>query len=463
MARSFIRAAAATGATAYALRRWHNRRANRAQSHHHQSESMEDYRRATHRILILGAGFGGIATALELDRLLPQADGVSVLVVDRDSGMLVTPLLWTVADGRSDPNDVVVPVRGLQRGRRFHLLHAAIERIDLDRREVITTAGVRPYDSLVIALGSVTSIPALPGLREHAHVFHTPADALQLRNHVIEALERAHQTDDPASRQAWLTFVVGGGGDTGIELAATIHDYIWSGLLRRYPWLTDSAVRIVVVGRAGRLVPMSDERTSAIVRRVLEASGIEVWTGVSIEAVTEHAVITSSGEIPARTIFWAAGIAAPPVVRELAVEHAGNGAIIVDDHLCISSHPDVFVIGDAAWAFDAITRAPVPPTGQAAQHQGKYVARAIAARLAGRDAPVFRYKPFGHLALLGHRTGVAEIGPLVFTGWPAWLVWHGTYLLRMPSWRNRIRLVIDWTLSGLTGRASVQLPLDPHP
>ncbi len=466
MVRSFIPAAAATIGVAYALRRWQIDRASDSDatlSLHHPSESAEDYRRATHRVLILGAGFGGIATALELDRQLEPSAGASVLVVDRDSGMLVTPLLWTVADGRSDPNDIVVPVRGLQRGRRFHLLHAAIEQIDLERREVVTSAGVRPYDTLVIALGSVTSIPALPGLREHAHVFHTPADALNLRNHVIEALERARQTDDPAERQEWLTFVIGGGGDTGIELAATIHDYIWSGLLAEYPWLAASDVRIVVVGRANRLVPMSDERTSAVVQRVLEASNIEVRTGVSIDAVTERAVVTSTGEIPARTIFWAAGIAAPPVVRELPVEHARNGAVLVDGSLRVPDHPEVFVIGDAAWAFDAVSGAPVPPTGQAAQHQGKYVARAIAARLAGRETPVFRYKPLGHLALLGHRTGVAEIGPLVLTGWPAWLVWHATYLLRMPSWRNRIRLVTDWVLSGLTGRATVQLPLDSHP
>lgn len=315
---------------------------------YHQSETAEEYGQAKHRILILGAGFGGIATAVELERQLAPADGVSVLVVNRDSGMLVTPLLWTVADGRSDPNDIVVSIRALQRGRRFHLLHALIEQIDLDRREVITSAGIRPYDSLVISLGSVTSIPDLPGLREHAHVFHTPADALQLRNHVIEALERAHQIDDPFERQAWMTFVIGGGGDTGIELAATIQDYIQAGLLAQYPWLIDTAVRIVVVGRADRLVPMSDERTSASVLWVLERSGIEVRTGVSIESVTDRTVVTSSGEIPARTIFWAAGIVAPPVVRELPVEHARNGAVIVDDRLRVPDRPEVFVIGDSA-------------------------------------------------------------------------------------------------------------------
>lgn len=425
----------------------------------HRSESADEWERAGHRILILGGGFGGIATAVALDRRLPP-EAASVLVVDRDGSFLFTPLLWTVADGRTDATDVVVPVRAFQRRRRFHVLHAEVEEIDLDRREVVTSAGRRSYDTLVIALGSVTALPDLPGLRERARLFHTPSDALQLRNHVIDALERAHRTPDPDERRAWLTFVVGGGGDTGIELAATIHDYLAAGLLAEYPWLSDTPPRIVVVGRADRLVPMSDERTSAAVRRELEASGIEVLTGVAIEAVSERSVVTSAGEIPAHTLFWAAGIAPPPVVRELPVEHARNGALVVDDRLRLPTHHDVFVVGDAAWAYDAVTRAPVPPTAQAAQYEGRYVAVAIAARLAGGEAAPFHFTPKGHLALLGHRTGVAQVGPLMFTGWPAWLLWHGYYLAQIPSWRNRLHLVTDLLLATLTGRATVQLPLD---
>ena len=201
----------------------------------HGSERVRDYEAAAHRVLILGAGFGGLATALELDRRLDRRDDVSVLVVDRDSAMLFFPLLWTVADGRADPSDVVVPVRDFQRRRRFGLLHAEVERIDLERRHVQTTAGTRPYDVLVVALGSITAVPDLPGLRERARLFHSPIDALELRNHLIEAVEAAHQCDDAEERRTWLTFVVGGGGDTGIELAATIRTYLATGLLAAYP------------------------------------------------------------------------------------------------------------------------------------------------------------------------------------------------------------------------------------
>ena len=425
----------------------------------HVSETEESYRNAGTRILILGAGFGGLATALKLDQQLGASDDVSILVVDRNNDMLFSPLLWTVANGRANPNNVVVPIRDFQRGRRFHVLHAEVEGIDLDRKEVHTSAGSRPYDILVIALGSHTAVPDLPGLREHAIPFHSPADALELRNHLIDAIEDAHRTDNPQERQELLTFVVGGAGDTGVELAATIHDYITS-LFGEYPWLSHTPFRVVVVGRPPRVLPMSDPRTSHLVRETLEREGIEVMTGRSVTGVTERTVETSAGPIRAHKLFWAAGITAPDVVRELPVQHAGNGAVIVDEYLRVPGHPEVYVIGDVAWAYDSITGDPVPPTAQAARQQGDYVGEVIAEEHAGRPAPVYRYKILGHLALLGHYTGVAEIGRIAFEGLPAWILWHLAYLARNPSWAKRIRLVVDWLLSGILGREIGQLRLE---
>ena len=425
----------------------------------HQSQTLAAYRTAAHRVLILGGGFGGMAAALRLEETLSARPDLSVLVIDRNSTLLFTPLLWTVADGRAGPNEVVVPIRAFQRGRRFHFLHAAVEAVDLDRREVRTSAGARPYDYLVLALGSETALPDLPGLRDRALRFHSPADAMELRNHLIDAVEHAHHAVDARERAEWLTFVVGGGGDTGIELAATIRDFLEVGLLEEYPWITSEQPRVIVIGRAERLVPMSSPATSATVERVLTTIGVEVWTGVALEGVTDRAVQTSRGDIPARTLFWAAGITAPPVIRALPTAHARNGAVLVDQTLRIPGRDTVFVIGDSAWAFDAVTSEPVPPTAQAAEHAGKYVGEAIAALIAGHQPGAFRFETRGRLALLGNRTGVAEIGGLTLAGLPAWLLWHGYYLSKIPAWRNRIRLLVSWLLAGLLGRESTQVRL----
>lgn len=446
-----------------AATRWMRTRSLYPEPTAHTSQTAAAFRQARNRILILGGGFGGLATALELDRQFEQDDNTSILLVDRNNDLLFTPLLWTVAGGRANPNDVVVPLRSFQRGRRFHVLHAEIMDIDLERREVLTSAGSRPYDVLVIALGSVSALPKLPGLQEHALLFHTAADALELRNHLIDAIESAHNTEDPEERAAWLTFVVCGGGDTGIELAATIHDYLLSGLLREYPWLSDEAVRIVVVGRADRLVPMSSPRTSDAVRRSLEQEGVEVMTGVAVKGVTATAVQTEAGDIPARTVFWSAGITAPQTVRDLPVEHARNGALIVDDTLRIPGRSEVYVVGDAAWAFDTRTRTPIPPTAQAAEHEAAYVARAIAARDITPDLDGFEFKPRGHLSLLGRQSGVANVGKWVVTGFPAWLLWHSYYLMHIPDWRKRLRLLNAWITAGITGRETGQLRLGSLP
>jgi NADH dehydrogenase len=207
------------------------------------------------------------------------------------------------------------------------------------------------------------------------------------------------------------------------------------------------------------LVPMSSPTTSAAVERILREEGVDVWTDVAIEGVTEREVQTSRGAIPARTLFWAAGITAAPVVRDLPVEHARNGAVLVDETLRVPGWAEVFVVGDSAWAFDGVSGDPTPPTAQAAQHMGNYVADSIIGLIAGRDPDPFRFVTRGRLALLGHRTGVAEVFGRAVDGIPAWLLWHGYYLSAIPSWRNRLRLLINWLLAELGGRETAQLRL----
>jgi NADH dehydrogenase len=430
----------------------------------HVSESEEAFLRARRRVVVLGAGFGGLAAAITLDRELRDQNDVSVLLIDRNNSSLFNPLLWTVADGRADPTDVVVPIRDFQRGRRFHVLQAEVRAINLAQRDVHLDVGRRPYDDLVIALGSVTEFPSIPGV-EHVLPFRAPGDALSLRDHLIDAVEAAHRASSDAERRAWLTFVVVGGGDTGVELAGAIHGYLAAGLLTEYPWLNAGdgrpGYRVVLVGRTPQLVPMGDPAESVATRQILERQGIEVQTGTAVESIRPGVVGTSRGEIPARTIFWAAGITAPTVLRDLPVAHEKGGVLVVDDHLRLADHPEVYVVGDAAWAFDASGHA-VPPTAQAAEHAGAYIGRAIAAAIRG-GAPVspFRYRPLGHLLLLGPGEALARVGPLQFSGRFAWLLWHAYYLDRISSWKRRFGLMGSWLLAAIYGREVAELRVGP--
>lgn len=426
----------------------------------HTSETANEYRNAHRRILILGGGFGGLKTATELDKTLGQEEDVSILLIDRANGQLFTPLLWMVADGRISPNDVVVPLRSVQRGRSFHILHAEIEHIDLDARSVTTSAGAYPYDTLIVALGSVTSVPDLPGLRDNALMFHSPGDAVQFRNHVIDAVEAAHHTDDEDERKAWLTFVVCGGGDTGVELAATIHDYLVDGILAQDPWLSGPTPRIVIVERSERLMHLSKKRVSALTEKLIKKIGVEVLTSTDVKSLDGKVVHTSKESIPARTVFWAAGTAATKIVHDLPVEHEHNGAIKVDEHLRIKGRPEVYVLGDAAWALNGIGGSPVPPTAQAAEQQARYVAKVIADESTGQRIPPYSFESLGHFTLLGQHNAVAEIKSFVFSGLPAYLMWHAYYIMAIGAWRNRIHIGVEWLLAVLTGRETVELRLD---
>lgn len=443
---------------------WRARRPAAPPRPEHISESEQAFLQAHTRVVVLGAGFGGLAAALTLDRLIGDQAGLSILVIDRNNRTLFNPLLWTVADGRASPNDVVVPIRDLQRGRHFHVLQAEVEGLDLDRCEVHLDAGVRPYDYLVIALGSITNLPPVPGV-ERALPFRSPGDALSLRDHLIDAVEATHRATSEEERSAWLTFVVTGGGDTGVELAGAIHSYLARGLLAEYPWLAPEggqpAFRVVIVGRDPHLVPMGELDESEATRRILERQGIEVRTGTSVEAIRPGVVVTSNGEIPSHTIFWAAGIAPSPVLRDLPVEHNKGGVLVVDDHLRLREHPEVYVVGDAAWIFDAAGK-PLPPTAQAAEHAGAYAGKAIAAAIRG-DASLeaFRFRPLGHLTLLGPGQALARVGPLRFSGRLAWLLWHAYYLYRIPSLKRRVSLVGSWLLACTFGREVAEMRVEP--
>jgi NADH:ubiquinone reductase (H+-translocating) len=307
----------------------------------------------------------------------------------------------------------------------------------------------------------VTTVPeSIPGAREHALVFRSPADAMQLRNRIIDALEGAHQATNAAERRAWLTFVVIGGGETGTELAPTIYDFAQRTLEKQYPWLVDEPIRVVVLESAERLVPLSSESVSRRVRDSLERRGVTVHTSAGVDRIDDEAVYARPLRVPARTVYWAAGVAPPQLVREINADHAKNGALLVDEHLRVRGHANVYAIGDNAWAVDSQSGQAVPALAQAAEREADYVAGAIVAGLRGTPLEPFHFKKLGQMTLLGNYDAVAEIGPLTFTGPPAWLMWHAYYASRIGSWRTRIYLVTGWVMAALFGRETSEIPLD---
>jgi len=413
------------------------------------SQAKRPYDAADIRILVLGGGFAGHMAARTLAAQLRSVERVAILLVNRDDAMLYTPLLWKVAAGEIPARDAVIPYHDVDQG--FAVLTAEVEKIDLERRQVRTSAGVHPYDVLVVALGSVPAVPDLSDVRRNALTFHTLSDAVGVRARLRKAVEAARDEPDPAERRALLTAAVVGGGDTGVELAATMREYLTSAVRRRLPGAPADLVRVVLLEREARLMPFGPPAVSATLQQILESQGVEIRLNEAVTGVEPGVLMTSRGAVPARTIVWATGVRAPDVVRRLPGRHAVNGAVLVDSYLRLPGYPDVYVIGDAA-AIYGRADALVPATAQAAEGEGRYAAMVIARALAGYEIRPYRYTTRGHLTLLGRRNGLAEVGPATIAGLPAWLLWHGYYLSRLPAGRRRASLATDLALGSLRRR-----------
>jgi NADH dehydrogenase len=422
------------------------------------------YRRLTTvpaRIVIAGGGFGGLYAARELERRLPPG-AAEVTLVNDENFLLYAPLLPGVAGGTLEPRHVVVPLREelpsceIRLGRVVGADPARsllrVESPGGDTQEL-------GYDHLLVALGSTSRHPPIPGLDEHAISFKSVADALSLRDRVLAIFERAEEADDPGERASLLSFAFAGGGYTGVEALAELEDFA-SDVIGLYPRCARQGMRWALVEGEPRI--MSREmppRLSAFTTRELEARGIVVHTGDHVDELTDHEVHLTSGEtVPARTFVWTAGVTPSPAVAELGLPLADHGRIKADSHLRVVGHPDVWAIGDAAAVPDPSSPgAPCPQTAQHAVRQGRAVARNLAAALGHGDPRPFSYRSKGTVAALGRHKGVASLMGMKLRGFPAWFVARSYHLAAMPGNRRRARLLSDWTLALLFARDSAQL------
>jgi len=401
------------------------------------------------RVLILGAGFGGLTVARVLDRIA-RREGLDVTIVDRENFSLFTPMLPEVSAAGIGARHIVVPIRVGLRNTAFHL--GEVTAIDLDRRRVDVrhplsgTAETLGYDQLVIAFGGVTSTFNVPGVAEHTLALKSLEDAEALRNRFVAMLELADAATDQRERTKMLTFVIIGGGFTGVETAGEAADLFHS-ILRYYRGIRKEHVRIVLVEGGARLLPELPEQMGTYSARHLTRRGVEVVLGDRVAEVCEENVRLKSGrEIEAATIVWTAGIKPAEIVAGLAIAHEKRGKVVVEPDLSVAARPGVWALGDCAMIPDG-SGGFYPPTAQHALREGPVLARNLVAALRGRPTKPFHYAALGMMASLGARRGIAQLpGNVILTGFLAWFMWRTYYLVRLPGWDRKLRVAFDWTM-----------------
>jgi NADH dehydrogenase len=411
------------------------------------------------RIVILGGGFGGIYAALRLERELARGAPLEVTLVNRDNFFLFTPLLHEVAASDLDMTDIVSPIRQLL--RRVKFVQGEVDTMDLEGRRVVLAHGgdghphELPYDHVIIAMGAVTAFHGLPGVEARAFTMKSLGDAIALRNRLIECLEEA----DPEccrAKMPLLTFVVAGGGFAGVETVAAMNDFVRAAL-RYYPNLTEGQLRVVLVHNGPFLLPELGERLGTYAQRKLTERHVEIRVGSRIAGMSEDGVRLADGTlIPARTLVWTAGTAPNPLLETLPCRKE-RGRVVADPFLEVPGWPGVWALGDCAVVADPRTGQPYPPTAQHALRQGRIVAENILATIRGAPRKPFVFETIGLLASIGHRTGVARIMGVNFSGFVAWWLWRTIYLAKLPRIEKKVRVALDWLLDVVFSKDLVQL------
>ena len=411
------------------------------------------------KVVIVGAGFGGLEAAKALNRV-----AVDVTVIDRQNHHCFQPLLYQVATAALSPAEIAWPIRHILRQQRnATVLMAEVSGIDLAGRCVQTNAGPISYDYLVIATGATHSyfghddwIDLAPGLKRIE-------DATRIRRSILLAFEQAELAHDDAERQRLLTFVIVGGGATGVEMAGAIAEIARQTLAKDFRRIDPRSSRIILLEAGPRLLPTLPEDLSAYAERTLTRMGVDVRTSTRVTNCDRRGVDLDRGRIDASTVIWAAGVVASPAARWLGAEHDYAGRVLVRPNLSVPNHPEVFVIGDAAGVHDQ-TEAMVPGVAPAAKQMGRYVGRVIAARVDDTPSPPpFRYRSFGDLATIGRRAAVVNFGYLRLKGFVGWLFWSLVHIYFLIGVKNRFIVAFTWLWDYLTFHRGARLITEVPP
>jgi NADH dehydrogenase len=419
---------------------------------------------SVHRVVIVGGGFGGLYCARAINH-----GSLAVTLVDRRNFHLFQPLLYQVATGELSPANIAAPLRSLLRRRQTEVLLAEVVDFDVAARKVILADGALPYDSLVVAAGLQFNYFGHDEWRRWAPGLKSIEDATTIRARLLTAFEMAERTADPEQRRRWLTFVIVGGGATGVELAGALAELSRYTLRRDFRSIDPAEARIVLVEGRDRLLEAFPSDLSANTARTLERLGVTIYTEAMVTDVKQHEVTVKRGEsnevIAAGSVLWTAGVRTVPLAERLAAATGAAtdrmGRIIVEPDLTVTGHPELFVVGDMA---HCALRGGQPLGGVApvAMQQGRYVAQLLTSRVSGkRLPPPFRYRDRGGMAVIGRSAAVADLGWTHLTGFFAWLAWLFIHLLYIAQFQNRLLVLVQWAWNYLTWNRSARLITEP--
>lgn len=411
------------------------------------------------RIVIVGGGFGGLSAARALAH-----EPVRVMLVDRRNHHVFQPLLYQVATAGLSPGDIASPIRWILRHQdNVKVLLGEAVAVDAARKELRLADGVTlPFDALIIASGATHAYFGHDEWRTAAPGLKTLEDGLEIRRRVLLAFERAERETDPDERRRLLTFVIVGGGPTGVELAGAFTE-LARHMRRDFRTVDPRQARIILLEGGPHVLPAFVPRLRDFADRALRELGAEVRTGALVSGIDERGVSIGTERIEAATVVWAAGVAASPLGRTLDVPVDRVGRVPVEADLTVPGHPDIYVVGDLAIFSHTAEGKPLPGVAQVAIQQGAHAARNAARTLAGQPRTPFKYFDWGNLATIGRAAAVADFGRFKFTGYLAWVLWLFIHIMKLTGFRNRVLVFVQWAFAYFTQQRSVRLITNERP
>ena len=408
------------------------------------------------QVLIIGGGFAGLNAA----KVLGNVPEIAVTLVDRQNHHLFQPLLYQVAMAGLSPADIAAPIRSMLSGyRNTRVLQGVAQSIDCDAATVEFDFGTLGYDYLLVACGATHSYFGNDRWEQNAPGLKTVAQATEIRRRVLAAFEAAERAEEPDEQKRQLTFVVIGGGPTGVELAGAIGEMSRFTLAKDFKRINPRLTRVILVEAGPRILPMFSEQSATRATRDLEKLGVQIWTSTKVTDVDSDGVAMGDEQVLAATVLWAAGNEAARMNWTPTVNSDNRGRIAVESDLSISGFPNVFVAGDQA-SFLHQGDQPLPGTAPVAMQQGRFIGQTIAGDIAGRTRSAFRFLDKGQMATIGRSRAIVEVGRYRFAGWFAWITWLVVHIFYLTGFKNRFFVVLQWAWSYLTFRRGARLIVD---